>query len=139
MHSSPVVERADNSIHWMTQYVLVTLFQWIVIYLLDTTIWTLKWYYDQKVTLPFLFIFRKYALWVPPKPNFKPWLWQEVRLFELWIVNTIAYHYSIQKWPSSKERVGSKEVVASSNQTTQLLDGTIFSKASVDRKQTMKN
>ena len=33
---------------------------------------------------------------------------------------------------SSKERVGSREDVTSSNQTTQQLDGIIFSKASVD-------
>ena len=67
--------------------------------------------------------------------NFKPWLWREVRLFELRILKTIARQYSIQKWSSSKERVGSREDVTSSNQTTQqLLDGIIFSKASVDKK-----
>ena len=46
-------------------------------------------------------------------PNFKPWLWREVRLFELRILKTIALHYSIQKW--------SREDVTSSNQTTQQL------------------
>ena len=39
-------------------------------------------------------------------PNFKPWLWREVRLIELRILDTIAHHYSIKKCPSSKERVG---------------------------------
>ena len=72
-------------------------------------------------------------------PNFKPWLWREVRLFELRILKTIARHYSIQKWSSSKERVGSREDVTSSNQTTQQLDGIIFSKASVDKKHTTKD
>ena len=68
--------------------------------------------------------------------NFKPWLWREVRLFELRILNTIARHYSIQKWANSKQRVGLKVDVTSSNQTTQQLDGIIFSKASVDKKHT---
>ena len=35
--------------------------------------------------------------------NFRPWIWREVRLFELQILKTIGRHYSIQKWPSSKE------------------------------------
>ena len=45
----------------------------------------------------------------------------------------IARHYSVQRWPSSKERVGSREDVMSSNQTMQRLDGIIFSNASVDK------
>lgn len=49
-------------------------------------------------------------------PNFKPWVWREVRLFELRILDMVARHYSIQKWPSSKPRVGSREDVTSSNQ-----------------------
>ena len=72
-------------------------------------------------------------------PNFKPWLWREVRLFELRILKTIARHYAIQKSSSSKERVGSREDVTSSNQTTQQLDGIIFSKARVDKKHTTKD
>ena len=36
-------------------------------------------------------------------PNFRPWFWREVRLFELRILKTIARHYSIQKWLFSKE------------------------------------
>ena len=48
--------------------------------------------------------------------NFKPWLWWEVQLFELQILDTIAHHCSIQKWLSSKDRVGSREDVTSSNQ-----------------------
>ena len=40
---------------------------------------------------------------------------------------------------SSKERVGSREDVTSSNQTTQQLDGIIFSKVSVDKKHTTKD
>ena len=51
-----------------------------------------------------------------PCQNFKSWLWREVRLFELRILVTIARHYSIQTWPSSKERVGSKDHLTSSNQ-----------------------
>ena len=39
----------------------------------------------------------------------------------------------------SKERVGLREDVTSSNQTTQQLDGVIFSKASVDKKHTTKD
>ena len=38
--------------------------------------------------------------------------WPEVRLFEPRILDAIARHYSIQKWPSTKER----EDVTSSNQ-----------------------
>ena len=37
--------------------------------------------------------------------QFKPSLWREVRLLELWVLDTIARHYSIQKWPSSEDRV----------------------------------
>ena len=46
---------------------------------------------------------------------------------------TIARHYLIKKWPSSKERVGSREDVMSSNHTMQQLDSIIFSMASVDK------
>ena len=77
-----------------------------------------KWYYDQKVTLPLLFTFYKNL----SCQNFKPWLWREVRLFELRILDTIARHYSMIKWPSSKERVGSKEAVTSSNQEGSFLE-----------------
>ena len=52
---------------------------------------------------------------------------------------TIACHYSIQEWSSSKERVGSREDVTSSDQTTQQLDGIIFSKASIDKKHMTKD
>ena len=45
----------------------------------------------------------------------------------------------IQKWSSSQERVGSREDVTSFNQTTQQLDGIIFSKAGVDKKHTKKD
>ena len=45
-------------------------------------------------------------------PNFKPWLWRAVRH----ILDTIARRHSIQKWPLSKERVGSTEDATSSNQ-----------------------
>ena len=38
-----------------------------------------------------------------------------------------------------KERVGSREDVTSSNQTTPQLEGIIFSKASVDKKHTTKD
>ena len=53
--------------------------------------------------------------------------------------NTIAHHYSIQKWASSKERVGSREDATSSNQTTQQIDGMILSKANVDKEHTSKD
>ena len=72
-------------------------------------------------------------------PNFKSQLWREVRLFELRILKTIARHYSIQKWSSSKEKVGLREDVISANQTMQELDGIIFSKMSVDKKHTTKD
>ena len=39
------------------------------------------------------------------------WLWREVQLFELRIIDTIVRHYSIKKWPS-----WSKEIVTSSKQ-----------------------
>ena len=77
--------------------------------------------------------------YVPTMHKFKPWLWREVRLFELRILKTIARQYSIKKWFSSKERVRSREDVTSSNQTTQQLHGIIFSKASVDKKHTTKD
>ena len=66
--------------------------------------------------------------------KYLPWLWQEVRLLELQILKTIARHYSIQKWSNSNERVGSREAVTLSNQTTQQLDGIIFSKVNVEKK-----
>ena len=44
-----------------------------------------------------------------------------------------------KKWSSSKERVGSREDVTSSNQTTQQLDGIIVSKANVGKKHTTKD
>ena len=45
----------------------------------------------------------------------------------------------LKKWSSSKEGVGSREDVTSSNQRTQQLDGIIFSKASVDKKHTTRD
>ena len=45
----------------------------------------------------------------------------------------------LKKRSSSKEGVGSREDVTSSNQRTQQLDGIIFSKASVDKKHTTRD
>ena len=64
-------------------------------------------------------------------PNFKPWLWREVRLFELRILDTIIRHYSIQKWPSSKESVGSRKDVTSSNQDIKTNVATLVSRRGV--------
>ena len=60
----------------------------------------LKWYYDKK--LPYLFFLHFESMIYQYQPcqslghDFD-------RLFELRILKTIARHYSIQKWPSSKE------------------------------------
>jgi len=71
----------------------------------------------------FFGVILKVVLWwnchltLPTMPNNKPWLWWEVQLFELWILDTIiAHHYSIKKFPSSKGKVGLRENVTSSNQ-----------------------
>ena len=58
--------------------------------------------------------------WVKTISSKNVWLLNrlEVRLFELRILDTIARHCSIQERPSSKERVGSRKDVTSTNQDT---------------------
>ena len=72
----------------------------------------------------FLYFENVYYKYLPCQ-IFKPWLWGEARLFELRILYKIACHYSIKKWPSSKERVGSREDVMSSNQDIKTNVGTL--------------
>ena len=62
----------------------------------------LKWYYDQ-ITIPFLFTFQKYDYKYLPYQILGHDFDEKSDFFGPQIVDKTARHYSIQKWPSSKE------------------------------------
>ena len=72
-----------------------------------TIVKTFKWFYDKKLPYLFFYIISKVCI----ISTYHAKLWREVRLFGLRILDTIARHYSIKKWPTSKEVVGSREAV----------------------------
>ena len=102
----------------------------------------LKWYYDQKVTfIPFLLYFESTSMYY----RYLPCLILSHDFDER--SDFLNYESSkrmsaitqFKNWSCSKERVGSREDLTSSIQTAQQLDSIIYSKASVDKKHTMKD
>ena len=82
----------------------------------------LKWYYDQKVTLPFLLYFESMYYRYLPCLILSHDFDEKSDFLNNEFSKKIARYYSIQKLSSSKKRVGSREDVTSSNQTTQQFD-----------------
>ena len=56
-----------------------------------------------KTHLTFSFYISKVWFIITTVPNFRPCFWREVSIFGLPIVDKTARHYSVQKWPRSKE------------------------------------